>query len=88
MDRTTAQLFIVYNFSGGWFASYSPIFTAEWSAEPGNRWVVPVGGEIGRVFEIGGQAMSASAGLYYNVVRPDYGPEWQARASLTLIFPQ
>ena len=36
---------------------------------------VPVGGEIGRVFEIGSQAMSATAGIYYNAVHPSDGPD-------------
>ncbi|MDR3468219.1 MAG: hypothetical protein P4M07_19980 [Xanthobacteraceae bacterium] len=87
MNRTAAQLFVVYNFSDGWFLSYSPIITADWSADSRDRWTVPVGGEVGRVFEVGGQAMSAAAGLYYNAVRPGIGPEWQARLNLTLIFP-
>jgi hypothetical protein len=34
-----------------------------------------VGGEIGRVFEIGSQAMSATAGIYYNAVHPSDGPD-------------
>ncbi len=87
MNRTAAQLFIVYNFDSGWYLSSSPIITADWSATSRDRWIVPVGGEVGKVFEIGGQAMSASAGLYYNAVRPTFGPEWQARLNLTLIFP-
>lgn len=82
------QLFAVYNFPDGWFLSYSPIITADWSTEFRDRWVVPVGGEIGRVFEVRSQAMTASAGLYDNVMRPDYGPEWQARVNLTLMFPK
>jgi hypothetical protein len=87
MNRTAAQLFIVYNFSDGWFLSSSPIITADWSAASRDRWTVPVGAEVGRVFEVGGQAMSAAAGLYYNAVRPGFGPDWQARLNLTLIFP-
>jgi hypothetical protein len=88
LNRTAVQLFIYYNFDDGWFLGYSPIFTAEWSAPQRDRLTAPVGGEVGRVFEIGGQAMSAAAGLYYIVVHPDNGPEWQARVNLTLIFPQ
>ena len=88
MNRTAAQIFIVYNLDDGWFLNYSPIFTADWSARSRDRWTVPVGGKVGRVFELGGQAMSASAGIYYNVVHPGDGPEWQARVGLTLIFPQ
>ncbi|RDV05257.1 hypothetical protein [Undibacter mobilis] len=86
MNRINAQLFLVYNFPDGWFVSSSPIITADWSAASHDRWTVPFGGEIGRVFEINGQAMSASAGLYYNAVRPDNSAEWKARLNLTFIF--
>jgi hypothetical protein len=69
MNRTAAQLFIVYSFDSGWYLSSNPIITADWSATSRDRWIVPVGGEAGKVFEIGGQAMSAAIGLYYNAVR-------------------
>lgn len=87
-ERTAAQLFAVYNFDDGTYLSYSPIFSADWTRRPNDRWTVPVGGEIGRVFEVGGQAMSASAGAYYNVVHPDGDAAWQIRTGLTLIFPK
>lgn len=88
INRTAAQLFVFYNLADGWFLSYSPIFLANWAADLRDRWTVPVGGDIGRVFEIGSQAISATAGIYYNAVHPDDGPEWQARVNLTLIYPQ
>lgn len=88
MNRTTTQLFAVRNFDDGWYASSSPIITADWSEKGRDRWTVPLGGEIGRVFDPGGQAMVVSAGAYYNVVRPREGAEWQARVGLTLIFPK
>jgi hypothetical protein len=52
-----------------------------------NCWNVPIGADVGRVFEVGGQAMSAAVGVYYNAVRPDYGSDWQLRLNLTLVFP-
>lgn len=87
VNRTAAQLFVVYNLSDGWFLSSTPIITADWTVDAHDRWTIPIGGDVGRVFEVGSQAMSASVGLYYNAVRPDFGAEWQARLNLTLIFP-
>lgn len=88
MNRMAVQLFAVRNFDDGWYASYSPIITADWTATERDRWTVPVGAEIGRVFEAGGQAMAVSAGAYYNAIRPRDGSDWQARIGLSLIFPK
>jgi len=88
VSRLAAQLFAVYNFPDGSFISSSPIFGADLGLETSRKWTAPVGGEIGRVFELNGQAMSASVGAYYNVVRPAFGPQWQMRFNLTLLFPK
>ena len=87
-DRTSLQLFAVYNFPDGSFLSYSPIISADWTRKAGDRVTLPVGGEVGKVFEWGGQAMVASAGAYSNVLHPQQEASWQLRAGLTFIFPQ
>lgn len=88
ISRFSAQLFAIYNFPDGTFLSSTPIINADFTADAPRKWIVPVGGEIGRVFEWEGQAMSASVGAYYNVVRPAFGPQWQLRLNLTLLFPK
>lgn len=82
------QPFVNYNMAGGWFLSYSPIITANWNAPSGQQWTVPVGGGIGRVFKIGGQAYNASVQAYYNAVRPANTADWNLRVSLALLFPK
>jgi hypothetical protein len=42
-----------YNFSDGTYLTNSPILTADWKADHGNQWTVPLGGGIGHVFHIG-----------------------------------
>ncbi len=32
--------------------------------------------------------MNAQVGGYYNVVRPDLGPNWQIRAQVQFMFPK
>lgn len=82
-----AQPFINYNMAQGWFLTTAPIITANWLAAPGQQWVVPIGGGVGRVFKIGEQPVSASVAGYYNVINPTGAPNWQLRASLALLFP-
>jgi len=84
----TLQWFVNYNFPGGLYLTSSPIITANWEAHGGNRWTVPLGGGIGRVFKIGEQPVNAQLGAYYNVARPDFGPEWSIRFQPQFLFPE
>ena len=82
------QPFINYNLPGGWYVTSSPIMTINWNADSGQKWTVPVGGGVGRVFRIGEQPINAQLAAYYNVVRPDNGPDWQLRFQISLLFPR
>ncbi|MGE3292416.1 MAG: neuromedin U [Geminicoccaceae bacterium] len=88
VNQTLIQPFVNYNFPGGWYAVSSPIVTANWEADSDDTWTVPVGGGMGRIFHIGGQAMNASAQAFYNVESPRYGPDWSIRLQLQLLFPK
>ncbi len=77
-----------YNFKGGTYLTNAPVATVDWKAESGNRWTVPVGGGIGRIFHFGKLPVNAQLSAYYNVVRPDFGPNWQIRAQVQLMFPK
>jgi hypothetical protein len=83
-----AQPFVNYNMEGGWFLTYSPVITADWLASSDQRWTVPIGGGIGRVFKAGDQPINASLSAYYNVVRPDSAGDWQLRAQVAFLFPR
>jgi hypothetical protein len=45
------QPFANYNFPDhpGRYLTFSPIITADWQADSGNRWTVPLGGGIGQI---------------------------------------
>jgi len=38
------QYFINYNFQGGWYLTCAPIYTANWKADDGDKWTIPIGG--------------------------------------------
>ena len=82
------QPFINYNFEGGVYASFAPIITADWTADSGERWTVPLGGGFGKVFNIGKQPINTSLQAYYNVERPTGGPEWSLRFQVQFLFPK
>lgn len=88
VNQTLIQPFVNYNFDGGWYAVSSPVVTANWEADSDDTWTVPVGGGMGRIFHIGGQALNAQAQAFYNVEHPELGPDWAIRVQLQFLFPK
>jgi len=82
------QPIINYNLADGWYLTSVPIITANWEATSGNRWTVPVGGGVGKIFKIGKQPMNAQIQAFYNIEHPSGGPEWQLRLQLQFLFPK
>jgi hypothetical protein len=88
VNALTAQYFINYNMSNGWYVSTAPVMTANWEADSGNQWTVPVGGGVGRVFKIGKQPVNVKLAGYYNVEKPDNASDWNLQFSFTFLFPK
>ena len=82
------QAFVNYNFEGGTYLSSSPIITANWKADSSDQWTVPLGISIGHIYHLGRLPVNAQIGGYYNVIRPDSGPNWQIRAQVQFMFPK
>jgi hypothetical protein len=81
------QIFIVKNLPKGWYINSAPIITADWNADAGNQWTIPVGLGAGKLIKLGKLPLNFQAGYYYNVEKPENGADWQLRAMLTFIFP-
>ncbi len=84
----TWQYFVNYNLDDGWYLTSAPVITANWEANGDNRWTVPFGGGVGKIFRIGKQPMNVSAAAYYNVAKPDFGADWQMRFQVQFLFPK
>lgn len=82
-----AQYFLNYNLPQGWFLYSNATITADWVSPSSDRWTLPVGGGIGKVFFIGKQSVSASIQGLYNAVRPDSASEWSVNFQFSLLFP-
>ena len=89
VNMMTAQYFINYNMKGGWYLSSAPVMTANWEADSGDQWTVPIGGGGGRVFKIGSQHVNMKLAAYYNVDAPnDNDDVWNLQFSCTFLFPK
>jgi len=83
------NLFIVKQLGKGWYVNSAPIITADWTVDQDDRWIVPLGGGGGKLVMLGGKLpLNIQTQLYYNVVRPDFGPEWQWRFQLQILLPK
>jgi hypothetical protein len=82
------QPFINYNFPSGFYLTSAPIATVNWDAESSQQWTVPLGGGVGKIFHFGKLPVNTQLSAYYNVVKPDFGANWQIRAQVQLMFPK
>ena len=82
---------LYYNFKSieGAFVAYNASITANWKADSGNRWTVPLGIYAGRMFDLGsGYGLEIGAGPYWNVEKPDGAADWFLKFQVNFIFPK
>ncbi len=77
-----------YNLADEWYLTTAPTIVADWTQVRSDRWLVPIGGGVGRTFKLGQQPVDANLALYRNVVRPasQLSPRWQLSLEITLLF--
>ena len=88
VNQMLDQYFITYQIKKGWYATTSPIITANWRASSGNVWTVPFGGGVGRVMKLGFQPVNITAQFYGNAVYPTGGSSWSFRGQIAFLFPK
>jgi hypothetical protein len=88
VNEMLVQPFVNYNMAGGWYFVSSPIITANWKAANDNRWIVPMGGGLGRIFRVGKQPLNTALQAFWNVEHPDGAANWSLRLQTQLLFPK
>jgi hypothetical protein len=88
VNQMLLQPFVNYNLAHKWYLTSSPIITANWEVRPDERWVVPVGGGVGKIVHFGRQPVNVYAQLFRNVERPDGTTPWSARFQMQFLFPK
>lgn len=88
VNKGLLNLFIVYQLGHGWYVNSAPIITVDWKAESGQKWIVPLGAGAGKVSFLGRLPVNFQVGAYGNVVKPDFGPDWQLRVQLQVFLPK
>jgi len=76
------------NMTKGWFLIWGPPISADFTRDKGDRWTLPLGGGVGRVFSLGRQKLSLSLEGYGNIAHPDGTPDSFTILTFSFIFPE
>ncbi len=87
VNKGLLQYFIVRQLGNGWYVNSAPINTANWKAESGQKFLVPLGAGGGKLVFLGKLPVNVQSQVYYNVVKPDIGPDWQLRVQVQVLLP-
>jgi len=81
--------FVFYNLPNGWYLATSPEISANWEAESGNRWRIPLGGGGGRVLFRGDKhPVNLRLQAFYFIEKPHLAPDWVLKIQFEILFPQ
>lgn len=87
VNQMLVQYFVNYNLANGWYLTSAPINTVNWELDE-DKATIPLGGGVGRVFRLGRQPVNAQVQAFYNVAKPDNGPDWSLRLQFQALFPK
>jgi hypothetical protein len=88
VNQMFMQPFVNYNFRHGWYLTSSPEITADWEKQRSQRWVVPVGGGVGKIVHFEKMPVNIYTQLFRNAEYPDGTTHWSARFQMQFLFPK
>jgi hypothetical protein len=86
VNKYNIQPILTKHFKGGWYVA-APDVPQVYDGET-NKWILNLGGVVGRVGPVGNQPMQIYSGVYYNT-EDDNGvqPEWTFKLNFSWLFP-
>ena len=88
INKSTLQPIINYNLNAGWYLSATTTMTANWEADSGDEWTVPLGGGFGRLIRFGKQPVDFKLMSYWNVEKPQFGADWSMQFTVKFLIPK
>ena len=89
-STSTLQPMIFYNFpdTPGVALAYNATISYDWKASSENRWTVPVGATLSKMFDLGGgYGLEAMAGAYWNAEKPNGAADWRINWAINVLLP-
>jgi hypothetical protein len=88
VEQLMIRALIRRQLGGGWYLTSNPIITANAKASPGQRWVLPLGGGVGKRFAVGSSEIAVAVHAYVNVIKPDGAPDGLFRLDVLVPIPR
>lgn len=88
-NQMNLQPIASYFFGEGWSIGYSGNILANWKADSGNIWTVPIGLSLSKVVKLGKLPVRVALAGQYMPVHPDeYGQHWNIQVLLAPVLPK
>lgn len=88
VNQTYLQPFVAYGLKSGVTFTLSSESTANWKADSGQQWTVPLILQVSKVTRLGPFPFSMGAAYGYYVETPDGGPSWKLRMNFSVLLPR
>lgn len=85
INQFILQPIVNYNFPSGWYLTSAPIITSDWQRRR-QQWVIPVGGGVGKIFNLNKIPVNLSAQTFYHVEKPLLVSPWSFRLQAQFFF--
>ena len=87
VSTTFLQPFFAYSLPKAVTLSLNAEATANWEANDGDEWTLPIKLSLSKVTKLGQFPLSVSGGVAVFVEKPEGGPDWKLQTAFTLILP-
>jgi hypothetical protein len=87
LNTFTLQPFINLNLPHAWAISTAPLMTSNWSAQPQQKWTIPIGAGVSKIARIGDQPMNFLIQYYHNVNHPTLAGANSMRLEAAALWP-
>jgi hypothetical protein len=88
VNQTYLQPFVAYGLKSGVTFTLSSESTANWEADSGQQWTVPLILQVSKVTRLGPFPFSMGAAYGYYLETPDGGPSWKLRMNFSVLLPR
>jgi hypothetical protein len=88
-SQMNLQPFLTFFLAGGWSVGYSGNILANWKADAGDVWTVPLGIAVGKVHRFGKLPIRIQLATQYMVASPDtFGQRWNFQLTISPVLPK
>lgn len=89
VSKLNLQYFLTMQFNDHWSFITAPTIVADWEADSGNQWSVPISAGVAYSFKIGKIPCRVLFEPQVYLVQPDdFGPSWNIRIAFAMVLPK